>query len=235
MDKENKDVYYLKGEKYQKKIYEIKKHQEKAFVPKDEEEINKLKDIFQVKKYFEILENVYMEDGWEIGYEYKRARLGSEPIVVAYKSENNLTGEDKDEYNKGNNYERFLKHVKLDKTPDSYFQYIMLKVMASQFALGWHANYNDGEIVCTNSMINNILARTDDLYHFDDDTIKKAKAIEPQPYVEIDKEKAIIRTIIFSKWSGFVELKYHLDKKFPHKIIEIEKENLVEYNCGLVF
>ncbi len=230
----DKDINYLEGEKYQRKIYEIKKYQKKAFVPKNEAEINKLKDFFQVKKYFEILENVYMEDGWEIGYKYKRARLGSEPIIIAYKTGNNITEKD-DDYKKSSRHERFLKHVKLDKTPDSYFQYIILKIMASQFALGWHANYNDGEIVCTKAMINNILERTDHLYHFDDDTIKKAKAIDPQTYVELNNEKAIVRTIIFSKWSGFVELKYRVDKEFPHKIIEIEKENLVEYNCGLVF
>ena len=97
-----------------------------------------------------------MEKGYEIRYKYQIAHLGSEPIIIAYKTENNITNDDND-YKGCNSYERFLKHVKLDKTPDSFFQYIILKIMASQFALGWHANYNDAEIVCTQEAIKKTL------------------------------------------------------------------------------
>ena len=48
-------------------------------------------------------------------------------------------------------------------------------------------------------------------------------------------KNTIVRTVIFTKWGGFIELKYHIKKEFPHKIIEIEKANLVVYNCGILY
>ena len=54
-----------------------------------------------------------MENGWEIKYEYKRAHLSSEPIIITYKTENNINN-DANDYKRGNIYKRFLKNVKLD-------------------------------------------------------------------------------------------------------------------------
>jgi len=47
-----------------------------------------------------------MEKGYEIRYKYQIAHLGSEPIIIAYKTENNITNDDND-YKGCNSYERF--------------------------------------------------------------------------------------------------------------------------------
>jgi hypothetical protein len=108
--------------------------------------------------------------------------------------------------------------------------------MGAQFALFWHANYNDAEIVCTKKSIKDILQRNDKpFYHFDWDFKSCAKRIDPAPSVSLEAGKAIVRVVTFTKWGGFIEHKFHVSRQFPHKIINDDKKVLVYYDCGVMY
>ena len=36
----------------------------------------------------------------------------------------------------------------IEDVEQGYFEYVVMDIMANQFYLFWHANYNDTEIVC---------------------------------------------------------------------------------------
>ena len=137
-----------KAKSYQQKVRSIKKLQEKSFIPSSKEEIKKLKEDFNLQDYFTILDKIWVEEGYKFSFEYYKEHLGSEPILVTYPE-----GNPPDNESLTLNSDKYLEHIQLDGTPESYLQYIILKIIGGQFALRWHANYNDTEIIFTSKKI----------------------------------------------------------------------------------
>lgn len=50
----------------------------------------------------------------------------------------------------------------------------------------------------------------------------------------LTQNTAIVELVTFTKWGGFYRTTYIFDRSFPHNIIDVKKENLVPYDCGIV-
>jgi len=222
----------ISAEKYQKIVEDLKNYQDNSFVPDNEEELEKLKETIKVDKYFDLLPNISVEQGWKFDYGYHKDQYGGAPIIFAYKEcdEKEL---DRNKYLPPDKGDDYLKHISLDGSADSFIQYIILKLLGEQFALFCHSLYDDKEIVFTENAVVEILNRDVDEINFDEKFIETANNINPNPYVKIDIEKVLVRIIIFTKWGGFIELKYHIEKKSPHEITNKEEKTLIEYFCGI--
>ena len=249
------------AKKAQSWINQIKTYQKK--VPElFNEDVNKSDSEFNIDHYFDILDRIELEKGWRVDYLYLQERLGGEPIIIAYPelketeykeiinkiNDNDLNYKARD-YDLENiidtflNYEdvdNYLNHIKLDGSEESYLQFVILAELGSQFALFWHALYNDKEFVCTSEKsekIINKINRSDEEMDFMEDDIfdEKLKKIDFKPQINIRNDKTVVRMVFFTKWGGFIEAKYQVKKSFPHKIIERETETLIEYDCGYLF
>jgi hypothetical protein len=53
--------------------------------------------------------------------------------------------------------------------------------------------------------------------------------------VIIGADNVKIRVVWFTKWGGFFESWITMKKTFPHQILERNDENLLEYDCGVMF
>jgi len=140
--------------------------------------------------------------------------------------------------------DNYLKHVILDGSEESYFQFVILAKLGSQFSLFWHAAYNDLEFLCTKAAAEKIIARigregeevkTIENKLFDKNTIKKIREIDFEPEIDIRNDKAVVRLVFFTKWGGFIEAEYLISKKNPHQIVEENTVPLVKYDCGYVY
>ncbi|MFO7969558.1 MAG: hypothetical protein R6U15_05595 [Candidatus Izemoplasmatales bacterium] len=222
----------ISAKKYQKMVEDLKNYQDNSFVPDNEEDFKRLKETIKVDKYFDLLPNISVEQGWKFDYGYHKDQYGGAPRIFAYKEcdEKELARNKYLPPDKGDNY---LKHISLDGSADSFLQYIILKLLGEQFALFWHSLYNDKEIVFTQNAVEEILNRDSDKINFDEKFIEAAKKIKPNPYVKIDIEKVLVRIVIFTKWGGFIEHKYQINKSSPHEITNKEEKTLVEYRCGI--
>jgi hypothetical protein len=56
-----------------------------------------------------------------------------------------------------------------------------------------------------------------------------------EPVVNLTVDSANVQVITFTKWGGFYRLTYSISRSFPHKIIDVKEENLVPYDCGVMF
>jgi len=56
-----------------------------------------------------------------------------------------------------------------------------------------------------------------------------------EPVVNLTDDSANVQVITFTKWGGFYRLTYSISRSFPHTIIDIKEENLVPYDCGVMF
>lgn len=205
-------------EKYQRMINEIKKYQEKANFPDNEEDLKELKETIKIEKYFDLLPNISIEKGWKVDYGYHKDQHGGSPRIFAYKK-CYQTELNQNKYLPPNKAENYLKHINLDGTKDSYLQYIILILLGNQFALYWHSNYNDKEIIFTKNAIEKILKRKDDYFRFEEKFKDIARNINPEPNIKINIEKVLVRIVIFTKWGGFIEHTYHIDRNFPRQLL----------------
>lgn len=255
-----------RAQKLQSRIDRLKSYQQTAGCPTNDEEITELKSNFKLDKYFDIFDKIDIEAGWAIDYLYQGSHLGAAPRIIVYREDKKeeyskkafeLSSMEEDEMsfrrevyeadelkkflNSPDLDENYLNHIKLDGSKESYFQFIILLSMASQFALFWHAATYDAEIVCTTEAVKKILARKDsgngEYYTIfsDEEKVAKAKELNVEPEIEIKQDKVLIRLVSFTKWGGFFEIKYQIRKDFPHQIIDREKKNLLHFECGFVY
>jgi len=247
-----------KVKKIQAWINQLKSYQKKA-PDIFNENVKKSDSEFKIDHYFDILDNLELEPGWLVDYLYLQQRLGGEPIIIAFPESkkreyqkiinkinyNELYSntQDNDLDNIIDNFlnyddlDNYLDHLILDGSEESYFQFVILAKLGTQFALFWHALYNDGEFICTPEVAEKIIKRMnsgkDEMDFMEDDLFdEQLKNIDFEPKINIKEDKAVVRLVFFTKWGGFIEAKYIVKTIFPHKIIDKETETLIEYSCG---
>jgi hypothetical protein len=132
----------------------------------------------------------------------------------------------------------YLDRVLTDGTPESYLEYLLLANYGDQFYLAWHANYNDSMILCDSSdliLLNEEVKTFGDSQTLPADVLSASQKLDLTPTVRMDENQVIIRYVFFSKWAGFIEEIYTLDRTNPYLVINRHTTPLVEYNCGIMF
>lgn len=192
---------------------------------------------FDVNRYFTVLDQLSMESGYVLDYVYYNGGIGGEPVLYARK-------EDQPSYRDCNEFyaaresagrpvdspsheEEYLHHIKANATPEGFFQLYLLRIMAGQFYLFWHANYDDYKVVCNSS----------DAYLYVSDPLlaENASWMDFAPRVEINDDAARVSAVVFTKWGGFIRRSAVFSTGFPHQILREDSQVLVPYRWGVVF
>jgi hypothetical protein len=66
-----------------------------------------------------------------------------------------------------------------------------------------------------------------------EEQVEAALQLDVTPRVVIKGNKVRVQVLVFTKWGGFYNRIYTIDRNFPHKMIENDIQ-LVPYNCGVV-
>ena len=64
---------------------------------------------------------------------------------------------------------------------------------------------------------------------------QKALELDLEPSVEFERETAQVRIVTFTKWGGFFKEIFVISRDSPHKILEHTTEELLPYDCGVMF
>ena len=195
-------------------------------------------DELDVNQYFDVLTHISMQDGYALDYVYQNDSLGGYPLLYPRPVEQAPYASTAD-IPDGTQWPDFRDYVDVEDTEQGYFDYVVLDVMANQFYLFWHANYNDTQIVCNRQQVNDIVKQvssSDFGNAMDLAAQTKARAMrDVEPVVRLTGDVAIVEIITFTKWGGFYRQTYTISREVPHKIIDIKQENLVPYDCGIMF
>ncbi len=195
-------------------------------------------DEFDANQYFDVLTHISMREGYALDYVYQTDFLGAFPMLYArpvdqapYASAGDVPSNTK--------LPDFSVYLEVEDLEQGYFEYVVMNIMASQFYLSWHANYNDTEIVCTRQAIDEVISSVNaGDFGNDLDAVQQAKARaikNIEPAVTLTEAAAEVQVITFTKWGGFYRLTYTISREFPHKVIDLKQENLVPYDCGVMF
>ena len=193
---------------------------------------------FDVNDYFKVLTHLSMQDGYSLDYVYQVDSLGAYPVLYAL-PDGQAPYASFDEIPENTQLADFLEHLDVQDVEQGYFEVVVLQIMAGQFYLDWHANYNDMQIVCNDSDVSAIITSVNDGgigSPFDASQEIKARTMSNiEPLVKLTGAAATVEVILFTKWGGFYRRMYTIDRSFPDKIIAARDENLVPYDCGVMF
>lgn len=195
-------------------------------------------DEFDTNQYFDVLTHLSMRDGFALDYVYQSDDLGGYPLLYVHPLDQAPYASSAD-IPENTELPDFHEYVEIDDTEQGYFEYAALDIMADQFYLYWHANYNDYEIVCNRDEVNDIVARVSSGdFGFEMTAVQQARARairNIEPTVSLTGDVAIVQFLTFSKWGGFYRETYTISRGFPHTIVDVKQQNLVPYDCGVAF
>lgn len=205
---------------------------------------------FNPNDYFRVLTHLQAAPGYQLDYIYFGDELGGKPVMYARKAGaapfksyeeflqsfgEELSGERS--YTAMNHAYDYLDQIKVDQSPESYFQFITLALFGDQFYLFWHGLYNDTKILCDTGDLQHVEA---DLQDFELDlppeVVNKVDSIDFTPVVLVGEDTVTVRFVSFSKWGGFFENVFVLSgEEGSVKLIDSQWNPLIEYDCGIAF
>ncbi|MBN2148960.1 MAG: hypothetical protein JW726_16365 [Anaerolineales bacterium] len=190
---------------------------------------------FDPNQYFTVLKHLSMEPGYTLDYIYIYDFMGGFPVLYARPTDQ-PSYQNAEEFYASPHSDPYLDHVQADGTPEGYFELALLDIMGSQFYLHWHANYNDTRIVSDSDALEAILSGSGDFGNpIPADARAQALRLDLQPVIEIGTDTVTVKIITFSNWGGFYRATFTINRNFPHTIRDVQWEELVPYDCGIMF
>jgi hypothetical protein len=204
---------------------------------------------FNPNSYFSVLTHLKLTSGYKLDYIYFNDELGGLPLVYARKSSSapfqsytkllksfgeEMSGERS--YGELMHKYDYLEKIQIDKKPESYFEFVTMAFLGDQFYLWWHSLYNDAKILCDLSDIQYVDAEMKGFdIEFPQDVKDRIDKIDFSPVVIVDENSVTVRYVTFTKWGGFFENVYIMNKDNPMQLLDVKFNPLIEYDCGISF
>ncbi len=192
---------------------------------------------FDVMQYFTVLDHLSMLPGYLLDYVYHFDGMGGYPVLYVHPASQSPYTTEADLAD-GLDSRSYLDYVQTDDTPESYFQLVVLAMVGSQFYLFWHADYNDSQIVCDKADVSDIVSSLNGDFGYRISLSSRVRSVllkDVDPSVNIGEQAVEVRLITFTRWGGFFLETYTLSRSMPHTIQNVQKKNLVPYECGVMF
>ena len=185
---------------------------------------------FDVNEYFTVLTHLAPEDGYVLDYVYFAPGGDGAPYMYA-RREGEPPFANYSEYEKAE-VENYLNHIQVDGTAEGYYELAVLSVMGGQFYLSWHFAYNDWEVVGSQDRVEAIIEwLNEDHTPLTEEQVESAMQMDVAPRVEFKRNKVRVRIVVFTKYGGFYERIFTIDRNFPHQMTDEDIE-LVPYDSG---
>jgi hypothetical protein len=208
-----------------------------------------IQDGIDLNRYFVYLDQLGVQQGYSLSYVYFSDMVGGRPLVYArpnsqpaytsYEAYSQALGgssSDQFSFSPLENAFDYLAYIEIADNPEGFLQFAALSLMGDQFYLFWHGLYHDEVILCGQDDIEVIRTVIEDFgLDAPEDVLQAAQNLDLEPYVIMGDEAVFVRFVYFTKWGGVAEAFVTISRAFPHEILEIEGNLLVEYDCGIMF
>lgn len=212
---------------------------------------------FNLQKYLSFFDHLNTSKEMKIGIYYIDNYLDGNPYlyainktkkiekVVGIPSEKTLKRK-KAEYN-SNEYKalydflndscnRAENNIIPENSEMGFFQYLFFSKMGDQFALKWHSLYQQRSIICSTDMIQEFIKEEFNgiVYSKDSSSWEKLKECSPSPVIKTNEEFYEITWIESMPFFGVYKNTYKIDRKYPFRIIQTNKEKLLDINTDVI-
>ena len=197
--------------------------------------------VFEAATLLTLLPHLSMEPGYTLNYVYMDYSVGGNPILYAEPSGQSAESIEADRAETLMHYPSsrfwYLDHVRTDDTPEGYFEFVVLRTMGDQFYLNWHSAYNDETVVCSHKALDRLRSSIDD-HGFGVPPLSKvrqrARHFDLAPVIVMGEESVSVSIVVFTKWGGLLRRTCVIARPYPHRLLDVQTETLVEYDCGTV-
>ena len=201
---------------------------------------------FDVTKYFEVFKHISPPEGHVLDYVYSMDIIGGRPFLYLHEARE-IPFKTFSDYEKAlggikkvSETERCMPtRLRLDGSAESFFEQFVFDILAGQFYLYWHANYNDSVIITTADDLEHLfkeIDKDDFGQPLTDEQKTAARKVDLTPRVVFRSDKiAEVSIVIFSKWGGLDRVTRSVARTYPHVFKNIKVEKLVSYDCGMMF
>jgi hypothetical protein len=204
---------------------------------------------FDLQQYLKVLNHLKIDSGYKLDYVYLADDLGGKPLLYVRKSNSKpfqsyeeflgSYGEemtDERSYGQLSHAYDYLQNIHTDGSPESFLQFVILALLGDQFYLFWHGLYNDTVVLYD---IEDLRYVEDSLLGFDltfpEEIIEKIKEINFTSVIMVGDETVTVRFVTFTKWGGFFEVVFVIDKENPEQLLDVQWNPLIKYDCGINF
>lgn len=194
---------------------------------------------FDIHTYLSLFDRIEVESGYRINAYFFDNFLDGNPYLYALKENGKIADKNKKALYKALNKPdlRAKNHVKPNDSEIGFLQYLFFSEMGEQFALKWHANYNEKRIICSTDMINRFIKEhtNNEMFLVDSISLEKLKPCHPESTVKFNDNYCEITWIENRTHSGLFKCTYHIDRKAPFKITRINEDKLLEININFLY
>lgn len=196
---------------------------------------------FDVNTYFSVLPHISMNPGYVLDWVYRYDGAGGNPVIYAREADRRpyrtFSEYEAAEGDRGGRkaWSNAMQQIRVDGTPEGFFEFVVLRIMGKQFNLYWHSNYDDDMVIADNTTLEKALKTAKGMGEVPPEFEQKARLLNFQPAVAFEGNTALVRVVTFTAWGGFREKSYTIDKDFPHRVIKEESKTILEYRANIVF
>ena len=195
---------------------------------------------FDPNAYFGVLTHLAMDEGYVLDFVYRTNMAGGHPFLYARRS-GAVRFATYSDYTRaaggeGTVWDAFLRRVRADGSPESFFEFVVLRELGYQFYLLRTERHDCRAVMLTAADVDRVLAtmaRDHGLVgspsHLPSPDASKD---EPTPFhcgprvSFVDKDTAEVSLVTFSSWEGLVRNTYRVGRAFPHTLTVTQRETL---------
>ena len=180
-----------------------------------------------------------LEPGYVLDFVYDYQGIGGHPILYA-RLRDEASFSNLEEFRKRYPREHFLgspdrfdpfylEKIHADDTADGFLQLAMFVLTAEQFYVFSHALYSVVEPVLNSDTLLAICKVLPEQLR------KQAAAIDFQPRVDMGADAVCVEYVVFGEWIGFKRVSWTVHRVFPHKLLKVEEQLLLEHTNPIRF
>jgi len=194
--------------------------------------------LINLNDLFKVLKHISLENGYVLDYVYRYRDGGGYPCVYARKKEaaSLLSYEEYEKKFSDYQGDEYIINwhllIKIDGTPESYFEMFTLMEVANNFGLIWHELYRQGNIVPDNESAKRL----------PEEVQNKIENVDFFPKVIFQGNRVVVSYLVFYNWRGLFKKTAILEipttaildrERFSPIFISGDLKKLVEYSSPI--
>ena len=220
----------LFSQSYSDFLGEIQSYQDKVAIKSLDEKDIIDPETFDAETYFEFFENIQFSKNRIYGVHYQDNFFDGKPYLYSIKSSsNNFHLNDSTEFARYN--------IKPEDSELGYIEYLFFCEFGDQFALKWHANFNEKFVLFNDSCMDNIIKEylDNDIFIVDKQSLLQLKETDPMPVVKLEESSCIITWIEIQTHYGIYKKTYSISRKKPYTVTLLDSRLILPIQAGILY
>lgn len=192
---------------------------------------------FDPNRYFAVLKHLSPPDGQTLDYVYMSSHLEGHPQLY-FRRVSDPPFKTHAEYEKAmtslgasRQDERKLPSLlRLDGTPESFFELAVFSTLAGKFCLFWHAGYLHKQIITSRKQIEDYAKRP----YLSDEQKEQVRKLDVTPIVKFLDQSTAEVSLVQESWETFDRATWKIARSYPHTFTK-DVRLLALYSRGIAF